>query len=982
MTEPVTLIALSALIVKSAPAWLASLGGVILDKSQDAAFDKGKEVALAYGERFRRRIFHLSKKEQLRHLEQALKNATERGLVSYHTLQERDLYRSIIYTLSEPGPLGETLRREIMQLFTLSEEPDLAALTDIYNRHQRFFNPVHQDIDAAPCLIRFFSALIGELYADPYFRPQLSDALQLRAAKSMQLSLLEIVSVLQKIGATLEENYSADDFARDISTYIDHMERTLHQLKIVGVVPKDQGVDPELSGIFVPLRVALRGSSAPELFELSPDLQSKTVNVPSEQTAGVSVSQDSLIGVLEQAHFLVLLGGPGSGKSTATKHLAWSHVAASQSSPLASPPVPRLAGNPLPLRIELRLFNEERKRANHGFLSFATEVLLKREGVEINPQMFKELLMRRDMILIFDGLDEVGTLEERLALVNEIEHFALHYPGNRVLVTSRPVGYDLARFSHPLFFHAEVQAFNDEQIQQFLTNWYTSVLRLSPIPHQDQEEMDLLLATLKENSRLHRLAENPLLLTVITALHRYERLPDRRVQVYDRCADLLLETWAKLKGTHKRWQNMKMIKDEQYACVAYLGFILHERLQEETGEKEDQTVDVTARFLRKKVEDFLRQRGLIAEVAEQQAEARRFIELVQEEAGLIVERGTDESGEALYSFVHRTFQEYFAAADIYERYQQEEDPEIISEFLREHLHDPHWQEVIMLLLGKLKPTPVTKQLRQILQGKIKSRRSCYTEIVQQDLFFVCGCLAEEIKVENPLVEMVISDLKKAAQSSWSPAQRKEAIGFLGRLIQTRHYGEQAKKELMFFATMEGMLDEAGRLEAIQVLYLHSSVHSEERLLASQILADLVKRPDLSVEQIRQTAESLYYRSPQGSEAEQWATAWLRDLVKRSDLSVEQIWQTAASLYNRSPQGSEAEQWATAWLRDLVKRPDLSVEQIWQTAASLYDCSPEGSEAQQWVTTLWLVQLSHSSQMNNYGDVYPGLRRMVPQFHKL
>ncbi len=211
-----------------------------------------------------------------------------------------------------------------------------------------------------------------------------------------------------------------------------------------------------------------------------------------------------------------------------------------------------------------------------------------------------------------------------------------------------------------------------------------------------------------------------------------------------------------------------MVKEDQYACVAYLGFVLHERSQEEasasSSSSEVKTLDVDSRFLCSNVEDFLRERKLIAGKAEQRAEARHFITLIQEEAGLIVQRGIDENGEALYGFVHLTFQEYFAAADVYERYQQEEDPEVISKFLVEHLHDPRWREVIYLLLGKLKSTPATNQLRQILQGKIKSRRSQYTEIVQQDLFFVCDCLLEEIKVENSLVEMVKRMYKNAFEA--------------------------------------------------------------------------------------------------------------------------------------------------------------------------------------------------------------------------
>jgi NACHT domain len=886
-------VALTALIIKNAPSWYTSLRGTLLDKSREVAIDKGKEVVVTRSGRLMQRVFHLDEKEQLRHLKQALKNATERGLATFDTLQEHDQYKDIVRTLSQEGPQGEVLRKEVMQLFTLSEKPKFVILSDTYNQRQRYFNAAHQDVDVAPYLNSFFNALIGELYADPYFRTQLSDVLQQRATS---------------------------------------------------------------------------------------------------------------VGALEQYPYLVMLGGPGSGKSTATKHLAWSHAATNQSLP---PPAstPLLSGNPLPLRIELRRLNEERKRANYDFLSFVTEVLLKREGIEIKPQMFVELLKRRCMVLLFDGLDEVAILDERLGLVGEIEHFALCYPGNRVLVTSRPVGYDLARVSHPLFFHAQVQNFNNEQIQQFLENWYTAVLRVSPIPQRDQEELDLLLTTLKENPRLYKLAENPLLLTVITALHRYERLPDRRVQVYDRCADLLLETWARLRGTDKRWVGMKMIKEEQYACVAYLAFLLHERSQEETSgnakKAEDMTIDVTSRFLRRHVEDFLKKRELVVGIAEQKTEAKLFIKLIQEEAGLIVERGTDENGEALYSFVHRTFQEYFAAADVYERYLQQEDPRVIGEFLYKHLHDPHWSEVILLLLGKLKSIPVTNQLRQILQRTIKSRRSCYTEIVQQDLFFVCDCLIEEIKVENTLVGIVVAALKEIIKSARFFSQQQKALECLGKLMQTRQYTIQGREVLIFLAMKENSLNLAVRLEAAKILYLQSIVLSEEWLLADQALKTLLLHSDLFADQAIQAAKSLYYVSTQGSKVQKLAIFMLITLLQRSDLSIisiNQVRLVAESLYRRSTWSTNDQQLATsmltiilerfnlftdqvlhaaeslyyhsAWnpgarvlassmLITILERFDLSINQACLVAESLYDRSADGSEAQELATSMLTIVLRRS-----------------------
>ena len=143
------------------------------------------------------------------------------------------------------------------------------------------------------------------------------------------------------------------------------------------------------------------------------------------------------------------------------------------------------------------------------------------------------------MLVLFDGLDEVATLSERRQLVEQIELFAQRYPGNRILVTSRPVGYELASISDPTFQHADIQSFDDEQIHQFLESWYRYVLRFSSLPFEAHQELEAFFKTLQENPRLHKLATNPLLLTVMTALHRYERLPDERVLIYDKCSDLL-----------------------------------------------------------------------------------------------------------------------------------------------------------------------------------------------------------------------------------------------------------------------------------------------------------------------------------------------------------------------------------------------------------------------------------------------------------
>ena len=946
MVEPISLGIVITYLTKSAPSWLDALRGTLFDKGKEQAVDK----SISYG----RSLLHFDEKEQVRHLELALKNAAERGLAKFQTLEERDQYRNILKILTEPGSHSETLRREALRLFTLSETPDLAEINEVYNRSLRIRSLAQSvpppEIDAASYLSSFFDALIAELYVDPFFYQRMSDLLKVRSALSMQRSLTEVVATLHHIGEIIADTYTAEQFEQDLEAYKTHIERTLHYLKIVGVVPKDQGnknVDPELDAIFVPLRIK---------FQNQLQRQDKVL--------------DSITKSLECYPYLVLLGGPGSGKSTAIRHLAWSHASANLSSiPMTNGLL--LPGHPLPLRIELRRLTEDRRLyPDYNFLSYATRVLLGREGVAINPQMFKELLERRTMLLLFDGLDEVATVDERKRLVEEIEYFALCYPGNRIIVTSRPVGYELTRFSDQWFSHAQVQEFNDEQIWQFLQRWYTHVLQLSPIPHDDQQELETLFKTLKDNTRLRKLAMNPLLLSVITALHRYERLPDRRVLIYDRCADLLLETWAKLKGTDVRWKDMKMVKEDQYACIAHIGFVLHKRSQmaqekDKDVTQEDIANDVPTRFILKEIEQFLEGQNLFLGIAERRMEAKRFIELMQVEAGLIVERGTDENGELLYGFVHRTFQEYFAAADVYEHYQQEDEPTIISQFLKEHLHDPHWHEVILLLFGKLKRKPATVQLRLLLSDDGKSRRSKYTNLLQQDLFFACGCLAEDIGIDIELAEFIILHISDLVKNSPFPTQRLKALNSLSLVIQTRQYDGIGRRALMALLSQNDIHDIDIRIQAAQLLYQSSSFESEEKQQVFQILFNLAQQQNLSFKQTVQAAQFLHQNSAVGSEKRQQMALVLLNLIQRPNLSFEQIVQIAQFLYQNSPVDAVERRQASLELLNLVQRPNLSLvdDQALQAVKFLYQIyqsSLDGSEERQQATQILLNMAQQSN----------------------
>lgn len=338
------------------------LRGTLLDKGKEVVLDKSKELLTDRGSKFvRDRVLHQDEKEQRHHLEQALKNAVERGLIQFRVPEERDRYRDVLANLFEPGEHSKALQQEALRLFSFSDKPDFSKLNDAYNRSLQSRNSSAKrkpkQVDTTPYLTSFFDALIAELYADPFFKQQMSDAIQIRAAVAtmkMQQSVLEIVQLLRKTNETLAGSYSLEQLDEDLQAYASHLERSLRYLKIAGVVPtkdrSDKHLDPEIHGIFVPLRVELKeqGQQRP-IRQRAVDTIDDEKESEADETDKATVESDEVKLSLEQCPYLVLLSGPGSGKSTITRHMAWSHAAA-HCTGIDTKRAALLARRPFPLR--------------------------------------------------------------------------------------------------------------------------------------------------------------------------------------------------------------------------------------------------------------------------------------------------------------------------------------------------------------------------------------------------------------------------------------------------------------------------------------------------------------------------------------------------------------------------------------------------------------------------------------------------------
>ena len=405
--------------------------------------------------------------------------------------------------------------------------------------------------------------------------------------------------------------------------------------------------------------------------------------------------------VLQQHRRLMVLGDPGSGKSTLVKVLTYAFGEAKDNA------YKRACGPLVPIPIILRLHNTRKWRTYRDMLRDFTATLDEDIREAITAEWLIEHLTAGRAILMIDGVDEVGSRAEREHLRDEIILPLLeHAPEAWMFITSRVVGYDEVPFEFKIpgeeihsiieggFECIYVAPFNDEEIRQFVTRWYA--LR-ETFPERQEEGIKSLIQALTQNDRVKRLANNPQLLTLIALVHRVTaNLPSGRVELYDKIVEAYLETiqvFRKL-GTPARLDEMKR-------WLANVGWRMQLRRDEGavskeavTGAKQGDELLVSRPEIKSwLVEAIERERG----AEEAPIAAERFLDYVARRSGLLVPRGPEE-----FSFVHLTFQEYFAAFALRGRVRNFEQ---LAEDCARLVESRHWHETLNLLFEMLTEFP-------------------------------------------------------------------------------------------------------------------------------------------------------------------------------------------------------------------------------------------------------------------------------------
>jgi predicted NACHT family NTPase len=261
----------------------------------------------------------------------------------------------------------------------------------------------------------------------------------------------------------------------------------------------------------------------------------------------------------------VVLGAPGSGKTMLASYFALMLCETVQSDPTQIGL--KAEDDYLPVVVRIRDWILQPNMGLLEYLRSNAEASLACK--DLPTGFFEHWLERGRALILLDGLDEVVDEAQRRKVAEQIETFLHQYQHNPAVITSRPAGYRWDFFNLDEFPHYTLESFDDKQVAAFIDHWYDSRLK-DDKAQADRRKADLQKAFAR-NERIRLLAKNPLLLTIITLIHRYQaELPRQRCKLYEKAVETLLTSWDSGKEIKLYSQVLLFLKSDDLLYILKL----------------------------------------------------------------------------------------------------------------------------------------------------------------------------------------------------------------------------------------------------------------------------------------------------------------------------------------------------------------------------------------------------------------------------
>lgn len=442
---------------------------------------------------------------------------------------------------------------------------------------------------------------------------------------------------------------------------------------------------------------------------------------------------------IEQARHAVIIGDPGSGKSSLSRFIARMFALGDRAM------LSRLGlSEPLvPILIRVADFADARSERPHLQLVEYVSEKMKDLGGEVLRRVIIDKLGNGSAFIILEGVDEVPGYGERVSVVRAVDKFISDYRKNRFLITSRPAGYLPLGGEIP---HFRLLNFSYDQIREYVTRWHYALERkenrTTPNFVRANREASETFYQITSNREVFQLSTNPLLLTLILLIRRQGvRLPIWRVQLYKLAVDVLTEMWNAWRldserVTETRLPNEQLIR--VWAAVA------------EWSRRTRPTGVLHRAALKREIAHILAAKELDKECSGELIDD--YLEAAAKRIGLLEERAPD-----IFAFWHRSFEEYLAAVEL------ATPPSDALERLLPLRDDPRWRDVILLsvsyigIIGR----DAENAARLIEAFADRDNDPFWEPLTYPHLRLAAACVADAPGVKQPTVEGIILRLANA-----------------------------------------------------------------------------------------------------------------------------------------------------------------------------------------------------------------------------
>ncbi|WP_203790861.1 HEAT repeat domain-containing protein [Paractinoplanes rishiriensis] len=511
----------------------------------------------------------------------------------------------------------------------------------------------------------------------------------------------------------------------------------------------------------------------------------------------------------------VVLGDPGAGKSTLARYLVLALAEGRTTGALA----------PLhgwrPVLIELRDY--ALKAASLETFSEYLEHRGRVDGLGLDHAAADSYLSGDGRALVvFDGLDEIFDPRLRESIARRIAGFANRYPKIKVIVTSRVIGYRARVLRDAGFIHFTVQELTSAKIDSFLTSWYE--LALPGRADAAGLRRKRLAKAITDSSAIRELAGNPLLLTILAIIGKHQELPRERWKVYDHAAGVLVQHWDINKHLNDERMDADTIReDDKKELLRRLAIRMQEGAHGAAGNH------LTETDLRTDIQSYLQER-----FEYDAATASRITTVLVarlRERNFILAR----YGPGVYGFVHRAMLDYFAAAEVVNRFEKSRvlsEAGLQADVFGARQEDPSWVEVLRLIIGMLDASVAS----EILEGLLAATRGTRSAALDERPPAVVG-----------LVAQCIAEIRNVNAARGAAEQTIDAIISMLRL-PTRSFGKDSRADVLAKAVLPAVQSVTawpGRDR-----YLHwftavgrTTVWQPAAKLGAQLLAALFPRDD-------------------------------------------------------------------------------------------------------------------------------------------